>query len=347
METLASWAGQGLAWAQAHYDWLVVASLGVIVGAGEIVSRHRDAPFRALLVRPALLYLLLNALASIAALGLIHGTGLGANQAAWMRILVAGLGAMILLRAAVSIGTGTDKVSVSLSTFFENFLRAADEEVKRARGQERGKVIQEVLFEKNCTFAKAREALPTVCIALHRHVPEDEQTRLVAAIRGLQSQRARLTDRQKLRVLGYELLDVVGAGVLRAAVQDLGDEIIGETELTAVQRSELVRKEVLDRGISFDKARFILPKVCLSLSPYVPDEAKEDVHTITEHISKSDFTDRQKLILLCYALLDVVDSKVLKSAVGDLGSEILESEALVGTSSVEAPSAANGSSSTS
>jgi hypothetical protein len=41
-------------------------------------------------------------------------------------------------------------------------------------------------------------------------------------------------------------------------------------------------------------------------------------------IAKSSFTDRQKLILLGYSVLNRVDPEVLQAAVSQLGDEIME-----------------------
>jgi len=50
-------------------DYVAAALLGGLVGAGELSSRYRDAPGRALYTRPALFYILLNIAVSVAALG--------------------------------------------------------------------------------------------------------------------------------------------------------------------------------------------------------------------------------------------------------------------------------------
>ena len=55
-------------------DYLIVAGFGALVGIGELVSRYRDAPGRALIAGSAALYVAINALAAAGALGLIQNT---------------------------------------------------------------------------------------------------------------------------------------------------------------------------------------------------------------------------------------------------------------------------------
>lgn len=311
-----------LGWLVQHADWFIVFVFGVIVGAGELVSRHRDAPFAALALRPALMYLLVNGLASVVALALIHGTGMTRDQPAWLPVVIAGFGAMLLLRTAISIGTGPEKVTISLSTYFEQFRHAADEEVSRARGEDRGKLIQAILLSQGATYNQSKEALPAVCMALHRFVSADDRARLTATIRGLSRENSSLTDRQKLRLLGYDLLDIVGPGVLRAAVSDLGSEIVGAPEPGISERSKIVQEKLLDREVTYAKAKAILPEVCVSMVPSMDPEAAAALGTTQGKIEQSTFTDRQRLILLAYALLDRFDTGILSAAIDNLGDEI-------------------------
>jgi len=87
-------------------DFLGAAALGALVGIGELVARYRDAPGRVLGMPPAILYFVINAVASCTGLGLIraYGWSLPAPFASasspgtdrWTQVLVAGFGAMAL-----------------------------------------------------------------------------------------------------------------------------------------------------------------------------------------------------------------------------------------------------------
>lgn len=78
-------------------SYALVFGIGVLVGVGELVSRYRDAPEQAVRTKPAVIYVLLNALAAVAAFVLVvaydvvKGTGDGP---AITRVLLAGFGAM-------------------------------------------------------------------------------------------------------------------------------------------------------------------------------------------------------------------------------------------------------------
>jgi hypothetical protein len=54
-------------------DWAAVAALGAAVGASELVSRYKDDPGAAIKSWPAFVYIAINAAASVAAFGPIHG----------------------------------------------------------------------------------------------------------------------------------------------------------------------------------------------------------------------------------------------------------------------------------
>ena len=56
-----------LGWTVPEWDLVVVALLGACVGGGELASRYRDEPTKAIFTRPAMLYIALNAVAAMAA----------------------------------------------------------------------------------------------------------------------------------------------------------------------------------------------------------------------------------------------------------------------------------------
>lgn len=142
----------------------------------------------------------------------------------WVAVLVAGLGAMALLRSSFSLGSGDNNVTVNLSTYLQRFLNAADDGVNRIRGEARSEVVQRVLVAKDVSFAKARTALPATCFALVHYLPPEEMSDFREEVESLDAQND-LNDRVKVRLLGLLLLDLVGEGVLTAAIRDLGSDI--------------------------------------------------------------------------------------------------------------------------
>ncbi len=208
-------------------DWLVVAVLSALVGAAELTNRYRDEPVRSLWNPAAVLYILLNVAASAGALALIYTFdwkfGGGTEQAVrWSRVLVAGFGAMALFRTSLFVVRAGDRdIGVGPAGFLQIFLAAADRGVDRSRAQERAARVTELM--KGVDYAKAYAALPPYCLALMRNVPAEEQQELDNALALLDKED--VEDDIKVRLLGLELINVVGEEVLEDAVKSLGAEI--------------------------------------------------------------------------------------------------------------------------
>jgi hypothetical protein len=209
-------------------DFAAAIALGFLVGLAELVSRYRDAPKAALYTRPAVLYILLNGAASASALALIHGFNLtfGATTSESSlretRVLVAGIGAMALFRTSLfTVRAGDKDIGVGPATFLQIFREAADREVDRLRAQSRSQSVGQLMV--NIDYKKASEGLVPYCLALMQNVSEDEQQRLLKAVQLLDSEP--LADSIKVRILGLQLVDVVGPDVLVAAVKALDSEL--------------------------------------------------------------------------------------------------------------------------
>lgn len=207
-------------------DYLQVALLGALVGAGELTSRYRDAPKSAIYTRPALFYIAMNAGASVFALSLIEAFGwtFGANpeSARLTRVLTAGIGAMALFRASLfTVRAGDRDVAVGPAGFLQIFRDAADRAVDRMRAQDRGVRIAAMM--QGIDYRKAADGLVPYCLALMQNVPEEEQQKLLRAIDLLDKDE--VEDAIRVRILGLHLYNVVGASVLTAAVEALREQI--------------------------------------------------------------------------------------------------------------------------
>jgi hypothetical protein len=210
--------------------WLTVALLGGIVGAGELVSRYRDAPQQALFTRPAFFYIGVNIAASVTALCLIRAFGWtfglnGTNNPAalvWTQVLVAGAGAMALFRSSLfTVRAGGADIAVGPSSFLQVILAAADGAVDRLRAEERMASVGSVM--NGVSYAKAEKALPAYCLAAMQNLSADEQKKLGSALDTLAS--SNMEENLKVLILGMSLMNVVGPEVLQAAVAALGDQI--------------------------------------------------------------------------------------------------------------------------
>jgi hypothetical protein len=209
------------------YEWLVAGSLGVLIGIAEITSRYRDEPDNALATFPSVFYLLVNAAASILALVSVRffGWNFGIADetvARWAQVLIAGFGAMALLRTSIfTVQVGEQAVPIGPSRFLEALMSTVDRAVDRKRGQERAVSVSQIM--KDVSFEKAYQALPAYCFGLLQNLSQDEQDKFAKKIVLLVN--AQMNPRVKSLLLGLSLMNVVGEKVLETAVKNLGSDI--------------------------------------------------------------------------------------------------------------------------
>lgn len=210
--------------------YVVAGLIGSGVAIGELVSRYRDAPFRAILTPPAWIYIALNAGASLAALAIARAfnwkfgvEGTSADAAVrWTQTLVAGFGAMALFRSSLFIvRIGDQDVGMGPSAFLTNVLGAADRGVDRHRADERSKLVGNVM--KDVDFTKAYQSLPAFALGLMQNVPAETQTQLGRQVDALRA--STMPDPARVLLLGLLLMNVVGGEVLQSAVTGLGNNI--------------------------------------------------------------------------------------------------------------------------
>ena len=210
-------------------DFLLVATLGGLVGVAELTSRYRDAPQNALYTRPALLYIALNVAASVLGLALIRSYGwtFGPSSGShrWTQVLVAGAGAMALFRTSLfTVRAGDRDIGVGPGSFLQIFRESADREVDRLRARARGFLVDKLMGGGD--YHKAFEGLIPYCLALMQNVPENEQNKMLEAVRLLNNEP--IEEAVKIRILGLHLMNVVGPDVLSAAVEALREQMKAE-----------------------------------------------------------------------------------------------------------------------
>lgn len=210
---------------------LVACLIGAVVGGAELLSRYRDEPLRTLWSWPALVYVLVNALASAGALLAIRTFGwtfgvtpeaVGPAVVRAWEVLVAGFGAMGLFRSSLfTVRAGDQDVAVGPHRVLQIILGVLDQAIDRERGGERSRAALQLM--EGISFPKAQRALPTYCLKLLQNVSAEEQQGLADAaadIGGLA-----LEDRVKALLLGLAIMNVVGEGVLKAGVEALRPQI--------------------------------------------------------------------------------------------------------------------------
>ena len=204
---------------------VLAALLAGVVGVIELVTRYKDAPFRALQVPSAWAYVLINAFAGGVALLMLvrYAPGLASSggKIDFVRaVIISGLGALAALRFSVfKLRTdGGEEISLGPALVIERLLGVVDRDVDRTMAKRRVVVARELLI--NFSFAEHNMALVTHCLTLLQNVPADEQQRIAALATGLAS-RKDLKDKDQARALIMGLLGLVGEDVLRMAVAEI------------------------------------------------------------------------------------------------------------------------------
>ena len=142
---------------------------------------------------------------------------------ALVQVAVAGFSATVLFRSSLFlVRIGDQDVGVGPNLVLQVILGAADRGVDRVRAAARAKDVAKAM--KDISFAKAYVALPAHCLALMQNLPKDDQDELAKVITAL-SLSAEMDEHTKTLNLGLALMNVVGVGVLEAAVQSLGERI--------------------------------------------------------------------------------------------------------------------------
>lgn len=212
-------------------SYAVVALIGALVGIGEIVSRNKERPALALRTLPSAAYIAINVSASTTALLLVQQLewtfGLEADDPALdtIRILVAGFGAMAVLRSSLFvINIGGENVGVGPGALLTGLADVADAAVQRqvrdAVIAARGKLARYAM--EGVDLEHAILALPTYCLALSGDVDADRQESLGADVAGLQLN-ATLDDRQKLILLGLTCISAFGESTVSTALEQFGE----------------------------------------------------------------------------------------------------------------------------
>ena len=206
-------------------EFVAVAILGIAVGLAEVLSRYREAPLQAALTRPALSYMGLNGLVSLAVLWGFGIFGVSFNlddptQEAVARVVVAGFGALAFVRSSFTFRTSHNAVSIGPGETLDTFFEALDLEISRTLAAEKATKAAETMA--SLEYEEAEEALPLLCIQLLRgSLSAEDQSRLgedAAALAQLQ-----IAPEVKKSILGVMLLNAVGEGVLEAAARSLVD----------------------------------------------------------------------------------------------------------------------------
>jgi hypothetical protein len=229
---------------QAWVDALIVFAIGSAVGIGELVARYRDEPMRAILTRPAMLYILINGLASLFALVAIRTFGAtpgGANPTDAQRLtnlLLAGFGAMAVFRTSLFVvRVANTDIGVGPIAFLQILLGATDRGVDRKRASERAEKVVRIMG--NLDPALAYNALPAFAIMLMQNLTLEDQKAIGDQVRGLARADSEVPEQAKVLNVGLLLMNFVGEEVLEDAVRGIRGQLKpGGVRLPSISRAK-------------------------------------------------------------------------------------------------------------
>lgn len=204
--------------------YLAAFMIGSLVGATELIGRYRDEPFRATGSRPGLGYMTVNGVASVivlaaaVAFGWNFGGAANTPQAEVVRVVVAGLSAMAILRTSLfSVRVGDTEVGIGPVAILQVLLVAIDAGVDRVRAEHRSTATGRIM--SGLQFDIVSEALPAYALALMQNLSPADQVRLGKQVGELVG--SKMDDRLKVLILGLMVMNAVGESVLDSAVTSI------------------------------------------------------------------------------------------------------------------------------
>lgn len=199
-----------------HIKFVFVVAIGGLLGLTEILGRYTDSPTAALKSPGAVIYVLVNAIASGVALYLLTELAPAAVSNPISQVLLAGLGAMAFLRSSVfKAKVGNEEVPIGPAIILDTLLKFADAQVDRGRAEDRAERIGEVV--QSLPLGQVGVDLPRLCFALMQNLSVDIQQKLLNDITLIVTDTKR-SESMKVLEVGLVLWSRVGIGTLVGAV---------------------------------------------------------------------------------------------------------------------------------
>jgi hypothetical protein len=208
-------------------DFILSFALGALVATGELVSRYKDAPSKALLSKPGIIYLAVNGSGSVAALSLIiafgvNFGGLERNALRATEVLVAGFGSIAFFRTSLFNVTVRDEtIGVGPNILLVVILTALDRGVDRKRAQVRSQSVATIM--DGFVFGSGAKSLVKYCLfGLLQNATDDDKKRIADVTDDLENDlNDDINDQVKSYILGLNLMNIVGSDVLKDAVSHI------------------------------------------------------------------------------------------------------------------------------
>lgn len=206
---------------------LAVIALGAAIGAAELISRYRDEPLTIFQYLPTILYIIFNALLSVAALFLVDilevvqpraGDASTASKNDIYEVLVAGLGAAAFFRSSFAkTKVAGIEVGVGPAFLIDAFLSMADREIDRRRARSRLEEIPKIMSGVPTAFAA--DDLVEYCIHAMQNLSGDEKEQIDQRCKAILG-KERPGNTQSL-LIGLILSEYIGIDNLRSAKTEL------------------------------------------------------------------------------------------------------------------------------
>ncbi len=260
-----------------YLAFFAASLLGTLVGVTELIARYKDSPTAALNSLPGYFYIAVNTLVSFIVFWLLQTErlklGLSPDDTlapTLTRVLLAGVGAMALLRTAVfTLRVKDSDIAIGPAALLQVILAAADRECDRQRAGPRAKRVKAIM--RGVSFARARTALLAHCMALMQNLSADEQSALQQATEALASRA--MSEEVKAYNLGLFLMNYVGEDVLAQAVEALGSLIQGPPPDDPPIFAQAA-------GLSFADDMPTIVELCKALDPLQRDFNRDSLQAI-------------------------------------------------------------------
>ena len=203
-------------------DYAIVAAVGAAAGAAEVIDRfRRDEPQTVFREGWTWTYVILNALAGLAALLIVRGLGLSTTKSIdpevvrWSQVVAAGFGSVLLLRSGTLLAqTGSGRgPAVVLQRFLDLVIRKLD----GSRAVTREGLLDQL--ETGLIFEDVRDELVASVIAMFPQSDPADRESLQRATEDID--RLSLGDTYKVRRILQALLAFAGADPVERAVATL------------------------------------------------------------------------------------------------------------------------------
>lgn len=211
--------------AKAVFAFATVAALGALTGLYELASRYRDAPIDVAASTPGVTYMLANAAIAMLALLIIERYHLADDTDTLRRVVIAGFGGMVVLRARVfslRSASGSD-LAIGPALVLDYLLGMVNREVDRMRAGDRHKMVVDTATRlKAYRFDKASPYLLNAMGAFQA-LDSDERERIAKTIQELATNAdwQSLPDLIKYATVGFSLLTAFGERVFTTVFDGL------------------------------------------------------------------------------------------------------------------------------